>query len=102
MTPIEASIIKNENLLLKWLYVWVPSKPTPKLVLPVSKLTDMKDQVLMGTFYSHELQKILVDPNATYKIEKVLETKRGYVFVKFVGWPNKFNMWIPSKNVSRV
>ena len=29
-------------------------------------ISDMLNDVLQGTFYGHELQKILIDPNATY------------------------------------
>ena len=71
-------------------------------VPPVYVISDMQDEVLQGTFYGHELQKILIDPNATYRIEKVLKKKRGSIFVKFVGWPNKFNMWIPTNDVSQL
>ena len=39
---------------------------------PVYELADLQDEQLLGTFYGHELQKILIDPNATYRIEKVL------------------------------
>jgi hypothetical protein len=69
---------------------------------PVYVLSDMQDEPLQGTFYGHELQKILIDPNATYRIEKVLKQRRGAIFVKFVGWPNKFNMWIPNNAVSQL
>ena len=44
---------------------------------PVYVLSDMLDEVLQGTFYGHELQKILIDPNATYRIEKVLKKSVG-------------------------
>ena len=69
---------------------------------PVYVISDMQHEPLQGTFYENELQKILIDPNTTYRIEKVLKQKRGAIFVKFVGWPNKFNMWIPTNDVSRV
>ena len=56
----------------------------------------------MGMFYGHELQKILIDPYATYRIEKVLKKMPGYIFVKFVGWPPKFNTWISTNDVSQL
>ena len=69
---------------------------------PVYVISDMLDEELRGTFYGDELQKILVDPNTTYRIEKVLKKKPGSIFVKFVGWPNKFNMWVPTNAVSQL
>ena len=46
---------------------------------PVYVLSDMMREVLQGTFYGHGLQKILIDPYATYRIEKVLKKKPGYI-----------------------
>ena len=34
-------------------------------------ILDMLDEELQGTFYGHELQKILIGVNSTYRIEKV-------------------------------
>ena len=72
------------------------------VIPPVYVLSDMMHEVLQGTFYGRELQKILIDPYATYRIEKVLKKKPGYIFVKFVGWPHKFNTWIPTNDVSQL
>ena len=69
---------------------------------PVYELINLQDELLFRMFYSHELQKILIDPNTTYRIEKVLTKKRGYIFVKFVGWPNKVNMRFPTNAVSQL
>ena len=38
---------------------------------PVYKLSDTPDEVVIGMFYSQELQKILVGPNASYRIENI-------------------------------
>ena len=51
---------------------------------PVYELADLQDELLLGVFYGHELQKNLIDPNAMYQIEKVLEGKRGFIFAKFI------------------
>ena len=39
---------------------------------PVYELTDLQDELLLGTFYRHELQSILIDPNTMCRFEKVL------------------------------
>ena len=44
--------------------------------LPAYKICDMLDEPLTRTFYRHKLQKILIDPNAMYRIEKLLKTGR--------------------------
>lgn len=60
-------------------------------------LEDLKGDIVKGTYYSHELQK--VTPPSHYKIERVLRTQKqrdGRVryFVKFRGYPDQFNAWV--------
>jgi hypothetical protein len=69
-------------------------------------LKDMKDEQIDGLFYEQELQKIEKDTNeAVYRIEKVLKQRkrRGKVeyFVKWMGWPAKFNTWIDERTITR-
>ena len=45
---------------------------------PVYEPADLQDEQLLGTFYGHELLKILINPNATYRIEKAL--KKAWVY----------------------
>ncbi|XP_035234288.1 uncharacterized protein LOC118206136 [Stegodyphus dumicola] len=63
---------------------------------PVYRLKDLTGEVIEGTFYEKELQKIL--DSGYYLVEKVLrERKRNGVaeyYVKFVGYPPKFNAWV--------
>ena len=40
------------------------------------RVKDLMDEELSGRFYAEELQLIEYDPNATFKIEKVLKTRR--------------------------
>ncbi|GFW79771.1 chromo domain-containing protein [Trichonephila clavipes] len=61
----------------------------------VYKLKDLAGEVIRGTFYEQELQK--VTHSGYYPIEKILKTrekngKKEY-FVKFLGYPEKFNTW---------
>ena len=64
-------------------------------------LKDLKDEDLDGCFYDKELQKVIVNDNKIYKIEKVLDrrispTGKNQSFVKWSGYPDKFNEWIDS------
>ena len=62
----------------------------------VYKLKDLAGDVIEGTFYKEELQKIT--DSGYYPVEKVLKTrkKKGKTeyFVKFQGYPEKFNAWV--------
>lgn len=64
----------------------------------VYRLRDLAGEVIQGTFYDQELQKVL--NSSYYPVEKVLKTRkrsgRKEYFVKFQGYPEKFNMWVQS------
>ena len=72
---------------------------------PVYKLKDYDQEELSGTFYNEELQKVIKEDDV-YEVEKVLK-KRGRgknreVFVKWLGYPAKFNSWVPASQVKDI
>jgi transposase InsO family protein len=71
---------------------------------PVYKLKDYDDEELKGTFYDKELQKIIKQDDV-YEVEKILK-KRGrgnnvQYLVKWLGYPNKFNSWVPASQIKK-
>jgi hypothetical protein len=70
----------------------------------VYKLVDLKDEDLTGIFYEEELSPYTETGESTYKVEKILGRKtvkgKKYVLVKYKGWPEKFNEWLPAENVA--
>ena len=68
----------------------------------VYKLRDVAGEKIAGTFYEEELQKITVDSKTPFKIQAVLAKKNNKVLVKYLGWPNKFNEWIPQKRLKKL
>ena len=67
-------------------------------------LKDLLDEDITGSFYRTELQKIKDADEAQFKIEKEIKEREGVngkeVFVKWKGWPDKFNQWVPVKDVT--
>jgi len=65
---------------------------------PVYRIKDMMDEIIEGTFYEAELQKVSADQDV-FIVEKVLKTRkrknhpREY-FVHWRGWPKKFDSWV--------
>jgi hypothetical protein len=62
------------------------------------------DEELKGTFYDKELQKIIKQDDV-YEVEKILK-KRGrgnnvQYLVKWLGYPNKFNSWVPASQIKK-
>ena len=66
---------------------------------PVYKLKDYGGEELQGTFYERELQRVIKSDDL-YQVEKVLRRRkrRGKTeyFVKWLGYPEKFNSWVTS------
>ena len=69
---------------------------------PVYKIKDYGGDVIKGTFYGPELQKIIKE-DEVYKVEKIIrKRKRGKkqeFFVKWLGYPESMNSWIDAKDV---
>ncbi|WAR21308.1 YMD3-like protein [Mya arenaria] len=72
-------------------------------LLPIYRLNDLQDEPIKGTFYESELQKVRVNADQTWKLEKVLK-RRGkgrnmQYFVKWNYYPKKFNSWISASDM---
>ena len=71
---------------------------------PTYIIQDLNGQTVKGTFYEPELQKTHQN---TFRIEKVVRkrtTKDGVreAFVKWKGYTNNFNTWIPTTSLERL
>ncbi|CAH3160608.1 unnamed protein product [Porites lobata] len=73
--------------------------------VPVYKLKDDAGEILDGTFYEPELQEIIKNDDV-YRVKKILRKRKrkGIVehFVKWKGYPDKFNSWIAESNISKL
>ena len=69
----------------------------------VYKLRDLNGEIIKGTFYEHELQRVKITKNTVFQIDKILDKKRDggvdLVLVKWRGWDTRFNSWIPARQV---
>ena len=62
-------------------------------------LKDLLDENVEGSFYEQELQKV---DQEIFRIEEVLDEDKesGESYVKWSGYPSKFNEWIPTDDIS--
>ena len=71
--------------------------------IPIYTIKDWNGEKVDGTFYQQELQKVNVDDNNLFKIEKILKRRRRngrrQVFVKWQNWNKSFNSWIDEDEV---
>lgn len=72
--------------------------------IPVYKLKDLAGDPIEGTFYESELHKVIKSEDVSYRVEKILKRRRHgktQVYVKWEGWPKKFNSWIPESSLEK-
>lgn len=86
--------------------LFIIEKRNIKQYIPIYHLTDYAKEEIKGTFYESELQKVHINDNTLYNIEEVIEEKEidgiKHSLIKWVGWPKKFNSWIPTKDVKSI
>ena len=63
------------------------------------KIRDGNGEEIQGTFYGEELQK--TEQNI-YRIEKIIRKRGNKAFVKWKGYPEEFNSWIPLKDLENI
>ena len=78
------------------------SKVLPKRDPPVYKLKDLQGEQITGVFYPHELGRVHKRWDDVYRVDKVLKTVKGQAHVSWVGWPSKYNSWIPINTLKRL
>ena len=65
------------------------------------KIKDLNGEEILGTFYDQELSRASQE---VFRIEKILkrDKKHGRVFVKWSGFPETFNFWVPLSDVENI
>lgn len=71
---------------------------------PTYKIEDTSGNEILGSFYTHELQKINVDDR--FLIENILRKReidnRTEYLVKWKDYPTKYNSWIKDSELSKI
>ena len=71
---------------------------------PVCLVKDDHGEILEGTFYAEELQKV-IKTDDVYKIETILKKRkkgrRVQYLVKWLGYPESFNSWIFKQDLQK-
>ena len=67
----------------------------------VYTLEDISGEVIKGTFYAQELQKVTSLPEV-YEIEAIIQQKGNEVLVKWKGYPDSMNQWIERSSLPKL
>lgn len=74
--------------------------------VPIYRIKDYDNEVITGTFYQSELQKINISQDQMWKLEKILKPKRmgqnRQYFVKWLHWPKNFNSWVKASDIQNI
>ena len=73
---------------------------------PIYTVTDYAGDDVTGTFYEPEVQSVLVEENALYKIDKILKKRKRQgkteYLVHWLGWPKKYDSWVTSADIESI
>ena len=71
--------------------------------LSLYKVSDLQNEEIEGTFQDSEVQKVRKDSETKWKIEKVIKRQKRngtkQVLVRWLGYPKKFDSWIPVSDI---
>nr|DAC81409.1 TPA_asm: integrase [Rhodactis coral adintovirus] len=70
---------------------------------PVYRLKEHDGELIQGTFYETELQKVIEPLHHLFRVDKVLRRRgqgaQAEVLVHWKGWPKKYDSWIPARQL---
>ena len=70
---------------------------------PIYTLKDFAGERISGNFYQNELQLATHKKSDTFLIDEILKQKtskgKKYSLVSYLGWPKKYNEWIPNSSL---
>ncbi|KAF0140479.1 MAG: hypothetical protein FD143_3520 [Ignavibacteria bacterium] len=71
----------------------------------VYKIQDLEGEEVKGTFYPEELQSVAYDFPKEYQVEETIKTRKRKgqteAFVKWKGYPSRYNSWIPQQDLQK-
>lgn len=76
----------------------VPGSP------PLYKVNEWDGTPIEGSFYEPELQRVTVSDSDVFRIDHIVKRRKrkgheAEVLVQWRGWPEKYNSWIPVKDI---
>ena len=67
--------------------------------VPTYKVNEWDGTQIKGTFYEQDMQKVTVEDDDLFRIDKIVKRKGDKVLVRWKGWPDKYDTWLNKKDV---
>ena len=68
-------------------------------------IKEQNSDSILGGFYAHQLQRVskrtFID-EYKFPIEKVVKKGSKSSLVKFLGYDDKYNLWLPNKDIKNI
>ena len=74
--------------------MFVVRRVVPSLRVTTYKVKELDNTPLQGAFYTRDFPKVTVDESSFFRVEKVLKGNKDKLYVKWKGYPAKYNRWI--------
>jgi len=62
--------------------------------VPSYKIEEWDGTPVEGTFYAQDLQKVTLEDDDPFRIEKIVKHKGNKVLVRWKNWPDKYDTWL--------
>ena len=72
---------------------------------PVYRLKDQQGEAIEGVFYEPELQEVEKEDDVyqvDYVVKKRTRKRKVEYLVKWKGYPDKFNSWVPANDLKDI
>lgn len=74
--------------------------------IPMYALKDYSGDIIKGLYYTKELQKVTIDDNQPYKIQKIIKSRKykgvKQHLVRWKFWPPKYDSWVNHTDVKDI
>ena len=95
---IKCDSTRNLERLQKGIYqaeeVFVVRSVKPGPPVTTYKISEWDGTPLKGTFYKQDLQKVTVNDDDLFRVQKIVKRKGSKVLVRFKDWPVKYDSWL--------
>ena len=72
----------------------------------IYKVEDFHGDEIKGTFYPHELQKVTVEEDKLWKVDKILKKRKrngkNEVLISWLYWPKSFDSWEKEESITNI
>ena len=63
------------------------------------KVNEWDGTQIKGTLYADDLQRVSLEDDDLFQVEKIVKSKGDKLFVRWKDWPDKYDTWLNKTDV---